>query len=109
MPGGRAGEPDARPVQHDVGAEGGQLVLAAIEVQQREPPGRAAEVVHPGYGLLAAVAALAETDRRLDPADLMRDRAVIGVQAEPGTPNCYPQRLMGPHSGQPGASRLQAC
>ncbi len=78
----------------------GKHVLAAVEVQQHQPPGRMPEVVHAGNRLLAPVAALGEVHGGLDPADLVRNRPVIGVGAEPGPVPGDPQRLVRPHASQ---------
>ena len=61
-----------------------QLLVAGVQVQQHQPARRPAEVRHPGHRLLAAVAALGQVHRRADPADLVRDRPVVGVHAQPG-------------------------
>ena len=47
----------------DLGAGAGQFVLAAVEEQPHERTWRAAEVVHPRYGFLPAVAPLVEMHR----------------------------------------------
>ncbi len=91
-----ADEADRLLAEQQVGADGGQPVLAAVEVQQRQPPRRPAEGVHPGDGLLAAVAALVHVHGRADPADLVGDRAGVGVEAEPRLAARDPQRLEGP-------------
>ena len=88
--------------QLDRVAVGGQPVHAAVQVQEDQPPRRVAEVVHPGHRLLAPVAALVQVHRGLDPADLVRDGPVIGIQAEPGHPRGDPQRLERPHARQRG-------
>ena len=66
-----------------------------------------AQVVHPGHRLLAAVAALVQVHGGLDPADLVRDRPVIGVQAEPGDPRGDPQGLERPHARRRGRPPYQ--
>ena len=69
-------------------------------MQQRQPARRPAEGVHPGDRLLAAVAALVEVDGRADPAGLVGDRAVVGVEAQPGLAAGDPQRLEGPQAAR---------
>src|SRR5271165_7199066 len=107
MPGRRSGEADAGAVVEYQIAVGRQLVLAAVEVQQDQPPRRVTEVVNSGDCLLTPVAALAEVDGRLDPADLMRDGPVICVEAEPGPPGRYPQRLQRPGAAEDGSGCAQ--
>ena len=79
---------------------GGQPVLPAVEVEQGQPPRRPAEGVHPGDGLLAAVAALVQVHGRADPAHLVGDRPVVGVDAEPRLAARDPQRLVRPQPGR---------
>ena len=98
----RADEPDGLVAEQHVGADGGQPVLGAVEVQQRQPARRPAEGVHAGDGLLAAVAALVQVHGAADPADLVGDRAVVGVDAEPRLAARDPQRLERPEAGRPG-------
>ena len=76
----------------------GSRFSRAVEVQQRQPARRPAEGVHPGDGLLAAVAALVEVHGGADPAGLVGDRAVVGVQAQPRLAAGDPQRLEGPQA-----------
>ena len=83
---GGAEEADRAAVEQHRRARRGQLVPLAGQVQQHQPARRPAEVVHPGDRLLAAVAALVQVHRGADPADLVRDRAVVGLEAEPRAP-----------------------
>ena len=94
--GRRADEADRPSRRGARGAAGRAAVVGAVEVQQRQPARRTAERVHAGDGLLAAVAALVEVHRRADPADLVGDRAVVGVEAEPRLAARDPQRLVRP-------------
>ena len=103
VPRRRTGEADDcaagfRRAELDRVTVGGQPVHAAVQVQEHQPPRRVAEVVHPGHRLLPAVAALVQVHRGLDPADLVRDGPVIGIQAEPGHLGGDPQRLERPHA-----------
>ncbi len=68
----------------DGGAVRRQMDLAAVQVQEDQPARRLAQVVDPGDGLLAAVAALLEVDGGADPAQLVGDGPVVGLQAQPG-------------------------
>ena len=52
--------------------------------------------MHPRHRLLAAVAPLVHVDGRADPADLVGDRARVGVDAEARLTAGDPQRLEGP-------------
>ncbi len=80
-------------------------VGAAVQVQQNQHARRFAQVVDPGDGLLAAVAALVQVDRALagpaDPADLVRDGPLVGVDAEPGSQRRDPVRLVRPDARGP--------
>ena len=67
-------------------------------MEQGQPARRAAEGVHAGDRLLAAVAALVEVYGGRDPADLVGDRAVVGVLPEAGLAAPDAQRLEGPHA-----------
>ena len=79
-----------------------QLLADAVEVQQHQPPRRAAEVVHPRDRLLPAVAALVQVDGGAQPLQLVGDGAVVGVDAEPRPAGLHPQRLV---RVQPGRHR----
>ena len=92
-------KPTAFSPSGDVRAADGQAVLRAVEVQQRQPTRRAAERVHARDGLLPAVAALLEVDGRADPAELVGDRAVVGVEAEARLAPRDAQRFEGPQPG----------
>ena len=87
-----------RAVQGDVGAVGRQVVDRAVEVQQHEAARRTSERVHPGHGLLAAVAALLEVDGPTEQAGLVGDGAVVGVDADPADAGRDAQRLPGPRA-----------
>ena len=77
--------------------------LAAVQVQEDQPARRAAQVLYPGDRLLAAVAALLQMHRGVQPAQLVRDGAVVGLQAEPRPVRLDPQRLVREHpDGRPG-------
>ena len=70
-----------------------QDVARPVEVQEDQPTRRPAEVVHPRDRLLPAVAALVQVHGRAQPVDLVRDGAVVGLEAEPRTPRGDAQRL----------------
>ena len=91
-----ADEADHLLPRPQLGADRRQPVLGAVEVEQREPARRTTEVVHPRDGLLPAVAALVQVDGRAEPADLVGDRPVVGVEPEPWLAPRDPQRLVGP-------------
>src|SRR5688500_18808739 len=80
VPHGCAAPPHGAAVALDLGSRHGQLRLGAVQVQQHEPARRPPEVPDPRDALLPAVAALVEVDRRREPADLLRDRLVVGVE-----------------------------
>ena len=82
-----------------------QPVLRAVEVQQHQPPGRAAERVHPGHRLLTAVAALLQVHCRVEPGQLVGDCPVVGLVVQARPPGRDPQRLEGPHARRPGRPR----
>ena len=71
-----------------------QVDLAAVEVQEDQPARRLAQVLDPGDRLLAPVAALLQVHRRADPAQLVRDGAVVGLEAEAGPVLLDAQRLV---------------
>ncbi len=87
-----------------------QVHLAAVEVQEDQPARRLAQVVHPGDRLLAPVAALLQVDGGGDPAQLVRDGAVVGLEAEARAVVLHAQRLVRQQPGRgpvPGGVRLQ--
>lgn len=88
--------------EQDGGTSHGELRVAAVEMEEHEPARGAAEVVDASNGLLTAVAALVEMNGAYQPADLLGERAVVGVQAEAGSTGGGPQRLVG-HSACGGA------
>ena len=98
VPGRAADEPDRPAVQLQRRARLGQGVRAAVQVQPDQPAGRPAQVVHPGDGLLAAVAALVQVDRDAEQPDLVGDGAVVGVQPDPGHAGGDPPSLERPHA-----------
>ena len=85
------------------GVAGRRAVGRAVEVQQHQHPRRSAQVVHPRDGLLPAVAALVQVDgalaRAADPADLVRDGPLVGVDAQPRPQRRHPVCLVGPYPG----------
>ena len=91
--------------QPELGTASGQPVLRAVEVQQHQPAWRPAQGVDARDRLLAAVAALLEMDRGADPADLVGDRAVVGVEPQARLAPLDAQRLEGPHPAR-GTGRL---
>ena len=78
-----AQEADRAAVQLDGGTRRGQFLGLPRQVQQHEPAWRLAEVLHAGDRLLPAVAALLQVHGRTDPAHFVRDRPVIGLEAQP--------------------------
>src|SRR4051812_24514336 len=100
VPADRGEEADRASVQLERVASYRQRVTRAVEVQEHQASRRTAEVVHPGDCLLAAVAALVQVDGGPQPVDLVRDGAVVGLEAQPGPPSGDPQRLGGPGAGQ---------
>ena len=77
-------KPTARPSRRHRGALGRRLVGGdAVQVQQDQAARRPAQVVHPGDRLLAAVAALVQVHGGGDEPGLGRDRAVVGLPAQP--------------------------
>ena len=56
----------------------------SVQIQHDQPARRPAEVVHPGDGLLAPVAALLQVDRGAAATDLVRNGPVVGVHAPRG-------------------------
>jgi hypothetical protein len=86
-------------VEQDVCTDSGQRHVGAVEVQANEPARRPAEVPDAGDALLTPVAALVEVDRGAEPADFVRERAVVGVEAEPRAAVGDAQRLEGHHAG----------
>jgi hypothetical protein len=90
-----------RRTRHRKGLDG------AVEVQEDEPSRRPAQVVDTRDGLLAAVAALVQVDRRPDPAHLVWNCPVIGLEAEPRLVCRDAQRFIGPQAGRtPGRCSL---
>jgi hypothetical protein len=76
-----------------------QLAVRPVEVQQHQPARRPAQVVHPRDGLLAAVAALVQVHRGRQPAHLVREGAVVGVEPQTRDARRHPQRLVRLHTG----------
>ena len=87
------------------GAGGGQGVGAAVQLQPDQPAGRAAEGVDAGDRLLAAVAALVQVHRRPRAAELVGNRSVVGVQADPRDAGGDPAGLVRPGAGSRLPSR----
>ena len=82
MPRGRGDPPDLAIAEQDGIAVTRQCLRSAIEVEQHESSGWSTQIVHARDRLLPAVAALGQVHRRADPADLVRERAVIGLVSE---------------------------
>src|SRR4051794_21837748 len=72
----------------------GQHLAHAVQVQQDQPPGRATQVVHPGDGLLPAVAALVEVDRGLQPLQFVRDGSGVASPPDPRAARLHAERLV---------------
>ena len=104
---GRPQEAHGSPVELDRRARLGQLVRLAGQVQQHELARRLAEVVHAGHRLLPAVAALVQVHGLADEADLVRDRAVIGLEAQARAACLDAHGFEGPRAGRYGAGRVQ--
>src|SRR6185503_5921128 len=95
-------EPADRTPRGEHGIAGGWAIGAAVQMQQDQHAGWFTEVVHPGHGLLAAIAALVEVHRTLagttDPTDLVGDGALVGVDAQPRSQRRDPVRLVRPYA-----------
>jgi hypothetical protein len=87
------------PVKQQFSISRRQRVDAAIQVEANQPTGRPSEVVHPGDGLLTPVAALVQMDCDTEQADLIRDGAVVGVEADPWHTGSDPMCLESPGAG----------
>jgi len=86
---------------HDLAASRGQsLARAAVQVQPHQSTRRPTEIRDPRHCLLAAVTALVQLDRRPDPAQLVRDRAVVGLESEPRPPGGNPKSLKSEGAGR---------
>ena len=92
---GPAADPDNRPVHR-------QNIGGSIKVQQHETARRVPEVVDACHRLLPAVAALGQVDTRSDPPDFVRQRAVIGLEADPRNGGGYAKGVE-----RPGARPLR--
>ena len=73
-----------------------QALSGTVEVQHDQPSRRPAEIVDARDGLLTAVAPFVQVHGRADPADLVRDRLVVGVHAEPRLVRSDPSCLVSP-------------
>ena len=100
VPGHGRHEPDRSPVVHHLGTTVRQDVPGPVEVEEDQPARRPTEVVHPGDGLLPAVAPLVQVHGGPQPVDLVDDRAVVGLEPEPRPPGRHPQRLGRPDPGE---------
>ena len=76
-------------------------------MQQDQPARRLAQVLHPRHRFLAAVAALVQVDGHADQADLVGDRAVVGLEAQPRLAAFDPVRGRGPGPDRLGAGGEQ--
>ena len=92
-------KPTDRPPELDRRTRFRQHIGLARQVHEHEPTRGPAEILHARHRLLAPVAALVEMYRRADPADLVRDRPVIGLEPQPRPASLDPLRLVGPQSG----------
>src|SRR5690242_21731529 len=96
MPSGRPDDPDLLlPCEYGV-AVLRQAVDRAVQVQPHQSPRRPTEVVHPRDRLLPAVAPLVQMYADPEPAELVRNRTLVGVQPEPRRSRLDPQRLVRP-------------
>ena len=100
VPGRAADETDRAPVQRQRGPGRRQGVGRAVQVQPDEPPGRPAQVVHPGDGLLAAVAPLVQVHGGPEQPELVGDGPVIAVHPDPGHPGGDPTGFVRPQPGR---------
>ena len=73
-----------------------QALSGSVEVQHDQPSRRPAEIVDARDGLLTAVAPFVQVHGRADPADLVRDRLVVGAHAQPRLMRSDPPRLVSP-------------
>ena len=94
-----ANETDAAPIKLQLRSRSWKCIDAAVQVQQYQPARRPSKGVDPGNRLLTAVAAFVQMNGNAEQADLVRDGAVICVEADPGYAGSNPARLE-----RPGAS-----
>ena len=76
------------------------LAGATVEVKPNESARRSTKVRDTRHRLLTAVAALVQLHRRPDPAQLVRDRAVVGLETEPWPPGGHPKCLESEDAGR---------
>ena len=77
----------------------GQRLGGAVEVQQRQAAGRAAQVVDARHRLLTAVAALVQMGA--EQADLVGNGVGVGIDEDPRHPRGNAVRVEGPDLGGP--------
>ena len=101
VPGGRPDEADLRCRRRSVSGApcAGSRSTDPSRCRNTSRRGGWPEVVDPGDGLLAPVAALVQVHGGLDEPDLVRQRLVVGVQPGPRDAGRDPRRLEGPQPG----------
>ena len=77
-------EPADSPSTGKYRITGHRPIPGAVEVQQYQHARWFAQVMDASDGLLTAIAALVQMNCVADPADLVRDRPLVGVDPEPG-------------------------
>lgn len=91
---GRAAyETHCAPIDQQLTPRNRQRIDAAVQVQLYQSPRRPSEVVDSRNRLLASVAAFVQVDGDAEEPDLIRDSAVIGVEADPGYAGSDPASL----------------
>ena len=98
-----AHETHGAPIELQLRPRSRQCIDAAVQVQPYQPARRPSEVVDPGNRLLASVTTFVQVNGNAEQADLVRDGAVIGVEADPGYAGSNPAGLE-----RPGASSRTA-
>ena len=98
-----ANETDAAPIKLQLRPRSWKRIDAAVQVQQYQPARRSSKVVDPGNRLLTPVTAFVQMDGNAEQTDLVRDGAVVGVEADPRHTGSDPTGLQ-----RPGASSRPA-
>jgi hypothetical protein len=83
-------------IEQQLSLSGRQCVDTTVQVQANEPARRSSEVVDPGDRFLTPVTALVQVDGDVKQVDLIRNRAVVGVEADPWHTGSDPMCLESP-------------
>ena len=86
-------KPTARPSSNSSPPGRRQRIDAAVQMHLYQSPRRPSEVVDPRNRLLTSVAAFVQVDGDAEEPDLVRNGAVIGVEADPGYARSDPASL----------------